>query len=588
MEEEVEKGRRFDKQFFAKAFRLFRFIAPYKFLFFVGLACLLASSLTTLAFPLLLGKLFDSKGGGNINLLALALLGIFLINAFFSYFRIVLFENVAQKSLDLLRRSTYDHLIRLPMSFFSSRRVGELNSRISSDISLLQTTFTTTSAEFLRQILTILGGIALLITISFKLTLFMLGIVPIISVVAIIFGKFIRKLSKQTQDAVADSNTIVEETLQGISSVKSYANEPYESMRYAATTSRIVSLAINTAKYRGAFVSFIIFGLFGSIIGVIWYGLLLRESGDISDGDLFSFVLYTVFVGASIGGIADLYSQLVKAIGASENLLEILDESAESGDTEVDSGTLKLKGSIQFRHVGFSYPSRSDVPVLSDITFEVNPGQTVALVGASGAGKSTIAFLLLRFYDPKTGSILFDGVDGRDVSVRALRNEMAMVPQEVLLFGGTIRENILYGRPNASDEEVIIAAKKANAWSFIESFPEKLETVVGDRGIQLSGGQRQRVAIARAVLKNPEILILDEATSALDTESEQLVQDALGNLMKGRTSVVIAHRLSTIRNADKIIVLEHGKIAETGTHEELIVKESGVYANLNRVQFEIT
>ena len=370
--------------------------------------------------------------------------------------------------------------------------------------------------------------------------------------------------------------------------MKSYANEPYESMRYAATTSRIVSLAINTAKYRGAFVSFIIFGLFGSIIGVIWYGLLLRESGDISDGDLFSFVLYTVFVGASIGGIADLYSQLVKAIGASENLLEILDESAESEETHIGSETINLKDSIQFQHVGFSYPSRSDVPVLSDITFEVNPGQTVALVGASGAGKSTIASLLLRFYDPKTGAILFDGVDGRDISVRALRNEMAMVPQEVLLFGGTIRENILYGKPNASDEEVIMAAKKANAWSFIESFPEKLETVVGDRGIQLSGGQRQRVAIARAVLKNPEILILDEATSALDTESEQLVQEALGNLMKGRTSVVIAHRLSTIRNADKIIVLEHGKIAETGTHDELIVKANGVYANLNRVQFEIT
>lgn len=576
------------KELFNRASRLFKFISPYKWTFILGLFLLVLSSLTTLAFPLLLGDLFDSASEKNINQLALVLLAVFFFNAVVSYFRIILFEQVAQKTLALIRRSTYDHLIRLPMNFFASRRVGELNSRLSADISLLQTTFTTTSAEFLRQILTILGGIVLLLTISGKLTLFMLGIVPVISVIAVIFGRFIRRLSKQTQDAVADSNTIVEETLQGINSVKSYANEKLESLRYAKSTDQIVDLAVTTAKYRGAFVSFIIFGLFGSIIGVIWYGLILREQGAISGGDLFSFVLYTVFVGASIGGIADLYSQLVKAIGASDNLMDILDQETESIDLNSSFSPLTIEGEIHFENVGFTYPSRPDVKVLKNISFKVGKGETAALVGASGAGKSTVVNLLLRFYEASSGMLTIDGKSIKEFEIDELRNQMALVPQEVLLFGGSIKENIEYGKPGASEEEIIAAARQANAHEFIESFPDGYETIVGDRGIQLSGGQRQRVAIARAVLKNPSILILDEATSSLDSESEKLVQDALNKLMLGRTSVVIAHRLSTIRKADQIFVLQKGEIVENGNHEDLMNKEGGVYANLNRVQIEMT
>lgn len=582
-----EKREKLTKTGLNKAKRLFRFLLPYKWTFSLGLVFLLLSSLTTLAFPMLLGQLMDTDAQMDINRLGLILLAIFLFNAILSFFRILLFEKVAQKTLANIRQHVYAHLIRLPMHFFATRRVGELNSRISSDIALLQSTFTTTSAEFLRQILTILGGIALLVTISIKLTLFMLAIVPVIMIIVVFFGRFIGKLSKETQEKVAASNVIVEETLQGINNVKAFANERFEIARYTVATNSIVQLAIKTAKYRGAFVSFIIFGLFGSIIGVIWYGMLLKEQGLISQGDLFSFVLYTVFVGASIGGIADLYTQLVKSVGASEHLMDILDEKEEQLAEAVSStsGPTTITGKINFEGVKFAYPSRDDVTVLKDISFEVEEGQQIAIVGSSGAGKSTIVSLLMRFYDPISGSIKVDDMPIKDMNLTDFRNQLALVPQEVLLFGGTIKENIGYGDPNASDEAIRSAAEKANALSFITSFPDGFDTIVGERGVQLSGGQRQRIAIARAVLKDPRILILDEATSSLDSESEQLVQDALDKLMKGRTSIVVAHRLSTIRKADQIIVLDQGQIVEVGTHEQLVAEENGIYAHLSSIQF---
>jgi ABC-type multidrug transport system fused ATPase/permease subunit len=411
----------------------------------------------------------------------------------------------------------------------------------------------------------------------------MLGVVPIIVIVVIFFGRFIRKMSKLTQDKVADSNTIVEETLQGVYNVKSYANERFEISRYTQATNDVINLAIKTATYRGAFVSFIIFGLFGSIIGVIWYGLILRDQGAISGGDLFSFVLYTVFIGASIGGIADLYSQLVRAIGATENLMEILDEKEEPLIASSNE-QINLEGTLQFDEVAFEYPNRSDIPVLKNLSFEVNSGEEVAIVGASGAGKSTLVSLLLRFYEPSSGKITIGQKNILDFDLHQYRKQFAIVPQEVMLFGGSIRENISYGKPNASEEEIWDAARQANALEFIEKLPEKLDTLVGERGIQLSGGQRQRIAIARAVLRNPRILILDEATSSLDSESERLVQEALDRLLKGRTSFVIAHRLSTIQNADKILVLKDGQLLEQGSHQELLANNGGEYFKLFTLQ----
>jgi len=571
--------------------RLFRYLRPQRYPFAAGMFFLLFGSLIFLAFPMLMGELLDSAVEGSmqeINRIGLILLGIFALNAIFSYFRIYLFALVSEKTLALLRQDTYDHLIRLPMVFFSSRRVGELNSRISADIALLQDTFTSTLAQFIRQMVTIIGGIALLTIISPHLTLFMLALVPVAAIIARVFGGFIRKLSKKAQGKVAESNTIVEETLQAITNVKAFTNEAFEIIRYKKKTEEVVNVGLSGAKWRGLFVSIIFFALFGSIIGVVWYGVYLVNQGEgLSSGDLIKFVLYSVFIGGSISGLADLYSQMQKAIGATENLLDILEEEPEPVMKDSKMKPECCLGKVEFKDVSFSYPSREEVRVLKNISFTVSKGQQVALVGPSGSGKTTISALLLRFYVPTSGVVLVDDRNSEDYDLTELRSHMAIVPQEVILFGGTITENIAYGNPDASEEEIILAAKRANAKEFIDGFPDGYNTIVGERGIQLSGGQRQRIAIARAILKDPAILILDEATSSLDSESERLVQDALEELMKGRTSFIIAHRLSTIHKADKILVIDKGEVKESGTHEELIGQKDSIYRKLNELQIEI-
>jgi len=582
-----EPKKKITKEGLAKSLRLFKYVKPYSGTFAIGLIFLLLSSLASMVFPYFTGQLVDAAKSdlvGDINKIALILLGVFFLNAIFSFFRIYLFAIVTQKTLAALRQDTYNHLVKLKMVFYSERRIGELTSRISSDISLLQETLTTTIAEFLRQILVIIIGIGLLTYISVKLTLLMLALVPVVIVIAIIFGKKIKGLSKEAQGKIADSNVIVEETLQGIATVKAFVNEAFESLRYKKKTDEVIAISLKAAIWRGAFASFIIFCLFGSIVAVIWYGVILVQEDALSVGDLFTFILYSVFVGASLGGIADLYSQLQKAIGATENLMEILDEEQESSK-DVEKENIEVEqGRVEFVNVSFNYPNRSDVSVLNGLSFSVENGQQVALVGPSGAGKTTITALLLKFYTATSGVIRVDGKNIEDYKLEKLRSSMAIVPQDVVLFGGTIYENILYGDPNATKEHVRAAAKKANALEFIEEFPEQFETLVGERGVQLSGGQRQRIAIARAILKNPKILILDEATSALDSKSEFLVQEALDELMKGRTSIVIAHRLSTIKKADQIVVLSNGSVAESGTHDELIVKEDGLYRDLKTLQ----
>jgi len=582
----MAKKKRFSKESIKKAMRVFRFIKPFKVPFIIGMFVLVVSSFTTIVFPKVLGDLIDSVNADDattVNTFTLLLVGIFLVTAILSFLRVYLFGLVTYKALALLRMTTYKHLISSPMSYFSKRRVGELSSRITSDIALLQDTFTTTIAEFLRQFITIPVGMFFLLFISFRLTVFMIAVIPVVAIIGIFFGKYIKKLSKEAQDDIADANTVVDETLHGIASVKAYANEFFEIIRYKKSIDSSVSTSIKRALWRGVFIGLIMFAAGAAIVSIIWYGLHMVQNEVITLGELLSFAIYSALLGFSFAGAADLFSQLQKAIGATENLMDILDETTENVTLEQTS-EIKIEGNLVFNNVCFSYPSRRDIQVLKGITFNVGQGKQIAIVGPSGSGKSTIAGLIFRFYDPESGEISIDGKNINNYALSQIRNQMAIVPQEVMLFGGSIKENIEYGKPGATEEEIFEAAKKANALEFIEGFPEKFETLVGDRGIQLSGGQKQRIAIARAILKDPSILVLDEATSALDSESERLVQEALDRLMEGRTSIVIAHRLSTIKKADTIIVLDNGKIKEKGTHEELVKKENGIYKNLSTLQ----
>ncbi len=574
-----------------KALRIFYYTGKHKWKLYLGMFFLLLTGGTALVFPMMLGDLIKTvevKDYDKINTIGLYLIVILSLQSVFSYFRIYLFVNYTENTLAGLRQAVYAHLITLPMSFFVQQRVGDLNSRMSADISQIQDTLTTTIAEFLRQFMLIIGGIIFLLFLSPKLTLMMLGIVPVVAIAAVVFGRFIRKTSKLVQEKIAESNTVIEETLQGIVNVKAFANEFFENVRYKKSTEEIVKNAIQGGKYRGFFASFIIFCLFGAIVAVIWYGINLASQGQLLISELFSFILYSAFVGVSFGGVAELYAQIQKAIGSVERVFEILDEKPEILEINtIQTNVNRIEGNVRFDEVAFTYPSRKEIQVLKNITLTAKKGETIAIVGPSGSGKSTLIGLLLRFYDPEKGTLYIDDKDAKEYSLTALRNNMAIVPQDVLLFGGTIKENIAYGKPNATIAEIAEAARKANALEFIDTFPEKFETIVGERGIKLSGGQRQRIAIARAVLKDPSILILDEATSSLDSESERVVQEALDKLMVGRTSFVIAHRLSTIRKADKIVVIDKGAVREVGTHEELMHLDNGMYRSLSNLQTQL-
>jgi len=577
--------------------RLLSYVKPYRGRFIAAMLFLFMSSLVGLAFPQFLGALIDAAQGkhkfsflpGTLNGIGLVALVVLLAQAFVSFFRVLWFVQVAERSLADIRRDTYFKLITLPMNFFSNRRVGELNSRISADLSQIQDAITTTLAEMIRQLILLTGGITFLIIVSPRLTLTLLMMMPVLVIVAVVFGRFIRKLSRQAQDKLAESNTVVEETLQGIANVKAFVNEAFEAGRYNKNLRDVVKLAVKGAKFRGLFASFVVFCLFGAIVAVIWYGSVMVSHHELTIGKLIQFVIYGVFVAASMGSFPELYGNMQKAVGASERVLEILDETGEDVSINEADNVIKekIEGNLSFSNVVFAYPSRPELTVLKDISFDAAAGQKIAIVGPSGSGKSTMAALILQFYHPQSGTIYFDDKPSEYFSLTDIRNQVAIVPQDVMLFGGTIQENIAYGKLSATKDEIIQAAQRANADQFITSFPEGYDTVVGERGVKLSGGQRQRIAIARALLKNPSILILDEATSSLDSESERLVQEALEELMKNRTSIIIAHRLSTIREADKIIVLEKGHIIESGNHRELISNEQGLYRYLSSLQFEV-
>jgi ABC-type multidrug transport system fused ATPase/permease subunit len=592
-EEDLPKPK-LNKELLIRAFKLMTYLKPYRFKFGVGMFFLVLSSLAMLAFPALLGAMIDAAQGkqtypwltpqvyyiGGIAFIILSFLSVV------SFFRIRIFVEIAERTLAALRKDTYLKLISLPIEFFANRRVGELNSRLSADLSQIQDTLTTTLAEILRQLISLCFGVFLLVWVSPKLALMNLCILPIIVVAAIIFGKFIRELSRQAQDKMAESNSIVQETLLGISNVKAFVNEYFEFNRYSNQMDSVVKLAVKGATFRGAFASFIIFCIFGAVIAVIWYGAALVAIHEMTVGDLTTYILYSMFVAGSMGSFPELYANIQRSLGASERILEILDEKQEKINIKPTCKEVHktMTGKLSFNHVAFAYPSRPDIEILKDINFTANAGDKVAIVGPSGTGKSTIASLILQFYTANKGQVRYDDRSASDFELCDIRNQVAIVPQDVLLFGGTIRENIAYGKLNASEAEIIAAAQRANAHQFILNFPEGYDTLVGERGVKLSGGQRQRIAIARALLKDPAILILDEATSSLDSESERQVQDALEELMRGRTSIIIAHRLSTIVDADKIIVIENGIVSESGTHFELLQKESGLYQHLYNLQ----
>jgi ABC transporter fused permease/ATP-binding protein len=583
-----------------EALALLGYLRPYRWKFVGALVGLAFASVLALTFPFVAGNLVDGALRGptvapapfswaSINQIALALVLLLALQSFFTFFQSLWFNEVGERSLADLRQDAYDRLIRLPMTFLSQRRVGELTSRMAADLAQIQDTIITTLPHLLRQLALLTGGLVLIVFTSPRLTLVMLGSLPALIVLAALFGRRIRKASRRAQDRLADSNVIVEETLQGVANVKAFGNEDYEVHRYRTSLQEFVTAALRGARHRAAFISFIIFALFGAIVLVLWYGAGLVQSGDLSAGQLTRFLLYTMFVAGALGSFADLYSQVQRTLGASQRIREIMYETPENlaPSSPTGNGSLKLRGDFEFDRVTFCYPSRPGVQVLRGVSLSARAGERIALVGPSGAGKSTIVSLLLRFYEPDSGQITVDGKDAGTYPLVDLRSHLAVVPQEVLLFGGTIRDNIAYGRPSATEAEIHEAARQANAHDFILGFPEGYQTRVGDRGIQISGGQRQRVAIARALLKDPAILILDEATSSLDSESENLIQQALETLMQGRTSLIIAHRLATVRSADRIYVIKEGATVEVGSHAELIDRENGVYKNLSELQFHV-
>lgn len=583
---------------------LFRYIRPYRARFYSGLVTLFCSATLGLAFPFLAGTIIDAAvrpgfaalplfGALSLNQVALLLAGSVSLQALASFNSALAFNRVGQSALADLRREAYGRLIALPMAFFGQRRIGELTSRVSTDIAQIEGALIDSLPQMCRQTVFLLGGIALIAATSFKLTALMLITLPVLIAAAVFFGRRLRRFSRETQDHLAATNTVVEETLQAIASVKAFANEAFELDRYSRANARVLAAAMAAARWRAVFVAFFIVALFGGIAIVLWFGAGLLHRGEISPGELTRFVLYTTFVAGAMGQAAELFSQVQKTVGATQRVRELLQEPTElvPGETEVASGKTggplpeRLRGAVAFEAVSFHYPSRPEVNVLQEITLTAQPGERVALVGPSGAGKSTLTQLLLRFYAPSTGRLLIDGHEAGEYPLHWLRGQMAIVPQDVLLFGGTIFENIVYGRPGAGEAEVRAAARQANADEFISGFPEGYQTLVGDRGIKLSGGQRQRVAIARAILKNPAILILDEATSSLDSESERLVQVALDRLMQGRTTFIIAHRLATVRNADQIAVVDAGRVVEIGTHDTLSANPDGLYRRLSSLQF---
>lgn len=565
---------------------LLSYYRPYAGRMIVALIFMLPGSAISLLFPTLTGQLIDSviksNGVGDLYRVGGMFLVLLVVQAVVGYFVSVTMARTTERVIASLRSRLFSTIVSLPLSILTARRVGELSSRLSSDLTQIQETFSFSFLQLLRQGVFLIGSIAIIVSKSLQLTIPILIGLPVIVGIALLIGRRIRALSTSTQDALARTSTIVEETLQSIQAVKSYVQERYETSRYDEALQENVRLAVKGARIRAIFVTFIIFTMFGGIAAVILYGANLVSTGSVTMGELLSFLMYAMFVGGALGSFAELFGQIQKSLGSSVRIRELMEADTERLGADAPDVDLS---SVSLHEVSFAYPERADLSVINGISLDVPEGARVAFVGESGAGKSTTAALIQRLYEPTSGHITYDAHPSIDLTLAQVRRNIGIVPQDIVLFGGTIADNIRYGRPDATHDDIVKAARDANALEFIERFPEGFDALVGERGIKLSGGQRQRIAIARALLKNPPILILDEATSSLDAESEHLIQQALERLMENRTTIIIAHRLSTVRTCDHIFVFDGGRVIEDGTHEELYAIEGGRYRRWCDLQF---
>ena len=570
--------------------RLFSYVRPYRFRLYAALVVISIGSVLSLAGPytlqFLVDAVFQQNDAALLNQITLILVAIFATQSVFYFFRAFLLAYIGERVMTDLRIALFEHLQSLSLSFYNERRTGEIISRLTNDVSTIRALVTSDISTALSQALTFSGALILILVTNWRLTLFMFALVPLVILFALYFGRKLRRLSGQVQDQLADATHIMEESISAVRVVQSFAREPYVKKRFRTSIERTFELAMKRVRLSALFGPVISFLAFSAVISIFWYGGREVLAGNITPGQLLMFLILTITIASSIGQFSGLWTGLQEALGATRRVFELLDTHPDITDLPGAQALPRVEGWIKFENVSFAYSDDADICILRDVDLEVKPGEILALVGPSGAGKTTLVNLILRFWDPSAGKVCIDGHDLRQVTLKSLRDQIAIVPQETVLFSGTVRENILYGNLEASQDELVEAAHSANAHEFILNLPQGYDTLVGERGVKLSGGQRQRIAIARAILKDPRILLMDEATSSLDSESEGLVQDALDRLMSKRTSLVIAHRLSTIQNADRIAVMEGGHFVELGSHAALIAQD-GLYARLHRMQFKL-